>query len=83
MRVFRRGIKLKILFSRGMIYRAFIISMNFLFNLIAFKGLLALLAENFFGSAIAYTIVWNLINTGLYYLFHYCFDRNFKIGKEK
>lgn len=83
MKLFQREIRLCVLFSRGACYRAFIIVMNFLFNIFAIKGTIKLLNEHYFGVALGYTIIWNIINTGLYYLFHYGWDRTFKMGKDK
>ena len=89
MRLFKRKIRIGVLLGRGIYYRLFIIGSNLLFNLIAFRGLLSYLARNdvieslftYYGTAVAYTVLWNLVNMALYYLFHYCFDRNVKMGK--
>jgi len=82
MRIFRRRIKLFVLLNRGVCYRLFVVLMNFLFNYFAIKGLIKLVVSNYFGFAIGYTICWNIVNTLLYYLFHYVWDRNFKLGKD-
>lgn len=81
MKMFKRKIKLSVLLSRGVCYRIFIILMNLIFNIFALKAIVQLFAEHYFSSAIIYTIIWNIINTLLYYIFHYAFDRTFKIGK--
>jgi len=33
--------------------------------------------------ALGTSLVWNLINTGLYFVFHYTFTRMFKYGSER
>lgn len=81
MTIFKRKIKLGMLLTRGVFYRLFIILCNALFNLIALKYFIQLLTNNL-GLAFGYSIIWNLVNTGLYYLYHYIFDRNFKMGRK-
>lgn len=82
MRIFKRQIRIGILLSRGIFYRCFIIFCNTIFNLLALK----LIVQQFFahklGTALAYSIAWNIVNTGLYYFYHYFFDRHWKLGKD-
>lgn len=71
-----RQINLRRVLAGGLVYRLFIILCNALF----FKTGLKPALEHFgvFGASVC----WNIINMGLYYVYHYAFLRMFKVGKE-
>jgi hypothetical protein len=65
----------KRLFITGFIYRLFIIICNYLFFIIGLEYILTTY------NAFVASIVWNLINMFLYYIYHYWFLRIFEIAK--
>ena len=69
-----RSIRLKILVWQGAGYRIFIV--------ISEIGFLWLVTGKL-TFAVSVSIIWNAINMGLYYLYHYLFARLFKLGKRK
>ena len=71
-----RNIKTGLLLESGAIYRIFVICVNAVFFWLGAKR-----AMEHYGP-IGASLIWNAINMGLYYLYHYWFARLFKIGKE-
>lgn len=67
-----RKIRFEVLLSQGLVYRCFIILCNTLFFWII---------TGTFKVAISYSLVWNCINMGLYYLFHTIWAKRFRLGK--
>jgi len=81
-----RPIKLRILLSGGLCYRCFIICCNTLFFLFGIKATGVVGNVSWWTAlkmALGTSLVWNLINTGLYFVFHYTFTRMFKYGSER
>ncbi|MFA5600554.1 MAG: hypothetical protein WDA06_08150 [Phenylobacterium sp.] len=72
-----RKINVKRLFLSGIVYRIIVTLINALFFAVGIKYLL-----DGYGS-LASAICWNIINMGLYYIYHYWFLRLFKMGKDK
>jgi len=68
-----RKIRLSVLGIQGLLYRCFIILCNFLFFLLWTKEI---------GEAFKISIIWNIINICLYYMFHYLWAKLFKLGKD-
>ena len=79
-----RKIRIEILAVQGIIYRCFIIFCNTLFFFFGIKGT-HLLGDTTFWQAMKYalgvSLTWNVINTILYYTYHYIWARIFKLGK--
>jgi hypothetical protein len=79
-----RKIRLGVLGVQGLVYRCFIIGCNTIFFLIGIKST-NILGDVSFLVALKYafgtSIAWNLINTCLYYTYHYFWSRIFKLGK--
>jgi len=67
-----RKIRVGLLLKSGVAYRVFIIGVQTCFFWIA---------TGEFKLAISISIVWNIINMGCYYLYHYWFARLFKLGR--
>ena len=81
-----RRIRLPVLLGGGLTYRCFVIMCNMLFFLFGLKATHIVGDLSWwqaFKLALGTSLVWNAINTGLYFLFHYPFVRTFKYGKEK
>ncbi len=68
-----RKIRILILTIQAFIYRAFIVFCNFLFFYLLFDNE---------GKAFKLSITWNVINFGLYYIFHFVWAKAFKLGKD-
>ena len=66
-----RKINLELLFKSGLLYRLFI----FVAQTIFFWAMTRQLKPAFGNS-----VLWNGINLLLYYLYHYCFYRMYKMG---
>ena len=67
-----REIKIRLLLISGICYRLFITGIEILF--------LRLLTGDW-ALAIKGSILWNILNVGLYYIYHYFFAKMFKIGR--
>ncbi|KKK81646.1 hypothetical protein LCGC14_2811350 [marine sediment metagenome] len=68
-----RKIKVNLLIHSTIIYRLFITFFEIIFLRIL-TGTWEL--------AIKGSIIWNIINLGFYYIYHYSFAKVFKLGKE-
>ena len=68
-----RKIKIKLLGISGIVYR---------FHVIIIQSIFFYFLTGKWKWAVGTSIVWNLINTFLYYNYHYWFARIFKLGKE-
>ena len=79
-----RKIRIGILGIQGLLYRVFIICCNTAFFFTGIK-VIPMFGETTFFEALKYalgaSLAWNIINTFLYYLFHYIWARLFKLGK--
>ena len=71
-----RKLNKKHLFWSGAVYRIIVITINALFFKIGVKQALA----NY--GPLGASLIWNSINITLYYLYHYCFLKLFKMGEE-
>jgi hypothetical protein len=71
-----RKIAVRRMLCGGLVYRIFIILCNALFFETGLKPAL----EHF--GVLGASVCWNIINMGLYYLYHYTFLRMFKMGKD-
>jgi hypothetical protein len=67
-----RKIRLGVLLSQGVVYRVFIVCSNTAFFWII---------TGEFKMAASYSLGWNLVNMGLYYLFHFVWAKRIKIGR--
>jgi len=67
-----RKIKIGLLALSGIAYRL---------HVIFFQSLFFYFLTGKFGWAISTSIVWNILNTFLYYNYHYWFAKFFKLGK--
>lgn len=81
-----RNIKLSVLFAGGISYRCFIVCCNTLFFLVGIKSLPNVFSEISFWTALKYAVgaslTLNIVNTGLYFLFHYFFVMLFRYEKD-
>ena len=68
-----RKIRVELLLVQTVLYRLFVLFCNAAF----FYMILGDMAK-----AISFSVVWNLINMGLYFLFHFTWGKMFKLGKE-
>ena len=68
-----RKIRVGLLLIQTISYRLFIMLCNAVF----FYVILGDVAK-----AISFSVVWNLINMGLYFAFHFTWAKLFKLGKE-
>jgi len=69
-----RKINLKLLLAQGVLYRLVVILVYMLFMWV-YTGK--------FVKSIELSIIWGLINFGIYYIYHYLFLKRFKVGVEK
>ena len=69
-----RKIKISLLGASGIVYRLHVILIQTLFFYILTRE---------WKWAIGTSLAWNIINTLLYYNYHYWFSRIFKIGKDR
>jgi len=79
-----RKIRIWILACQGIVYRCFIICCNTTFFLIGIRSMSNIFGEVSFTNALKYafgvSLTWNVINTVLYFLFHYIYARMYKLG---
>jgi len=68
-----RKIRVGLLVVQAVMYRIFVLFCNAIFFYIILGDLT---------KAISFSVVWNLINTGLYFLFHFTWSKLFQLGKE-
>lgn len=69
-----REIRINVLALQGIIYRVFIIVCQTIFVWVL---------TGRFKLAVSFSLVWNVVNMMLYYLFHYTWARMFKLGCEE
>jgi len=74
-----RKIKVKLLGASGIVYRIHIIIIQSCFWYVFFGVMKGVWEWKW---AISSSIAWNILNTCLYYNYHYWFARLFKLGKE-